>query len=461
MRFARHQSAFVGASVLTVASFLGATAYSQSRLSALDALSSTIATDALPSIHLLGRGGVRLQRLRRLLHDGVTAGASRAELATATAELNALEEEMARYLLLRPLAGEGDLLEAIRRDVGSTSSEVRAIVQALERDDGASAKTLLETRLDPALERATRTMLAAMEYDVNETEQLARDVQAVRRATTTNIILLDVLATVVAGISAFFALRAARQHQGLLQQHNALLTERVTELDRFAGRAAHDILSPLNTVALGLSLVARAAEGSVSRYVESSQRALQRVRQLVEGLLQFARSGAQAEGGARSRVDVVLATVAADCADAAQASEIELTVDAPQQWEAACSIGVLTSVVQNLVLNAIKYMGPQSLRRVALRARGAREQVRIEVEDTGPGVPPEMQTRIFEPFVRGRPDHEVEGLGLGLATVKRLVQAHGGTMGMESTVGVGTTFWVELPQPSSRPLTNDGPDRQP
>jgi signal transduction histidine kinase len=446
MSFARHQSAFVGASVLTVASFLGATAYSQSRLSSLDSISSTIATNALPSIEFLGRGAVRLQRLQQVIHDVVTAHDSSSAIDTAAAELDAIDQDVSRYLRLTPLRGEDELGQATRRELDDATMEVRSLLHVLDRGDRGSAATLLRTRAQPAFERATKTMLATMEFDVNESKRLAGDVQSVRRETTTNIILLDVLASAIAGTSAFFAFRAARDHDGLLHRHNALLMNRVTELDRFAGRAAHDILSPLNTVAMGLALVARTADMSVQTHIERSQRALQRVQQLVNGLLEFARSGAQATSHARSRVDRVLATIAADLREAARSSQIDIVVDAEEGLEVACSVGILTSLVQNLALNAIKYMGPQPVRQVSLRAKGMIGHVRVEVEDTGPGIPPDFHERIFEPFVRGLHDDHVEGMGLGLATVKRLVDAYGGTVGVQSTPGVGTLFWIELPR---------------
>jgi signal transduction histidine kinase len=456
MRFTRHQSAFVGASILTVASFLAATAYSQSRLRNVDTLSSTIASNALPSIEFLGRGGIRLQRLHRLVQDEVTASHSPATIATAAAELDALDRDVARYLRLTPLPGENELWSAIRRDLTDATRAVRSVLQAIEQGDQSSATNLLETQADPAFERATRTMLAAMEFDVTESERLARDVTAVRQSTMANMIVLDVLATVIAGISAVFAFRAAEDHEALLQRHNALLTERVFELDRFAGRAAHDILSPLNTVSVGLALVARSADARARQHVDRSQRALQRVHQLVDGLLQFARSGAQAESHARSRVDIVMATVATDCSDAARSADIDIALDAEERLEVACSVGVLTSLVQNLVLNAIKYMGLQPVRKVSLRARGAAGRVRIEVADTGPGIAPDLQDHIFDPFVRGRHEEQVAGLGLGLATVKRLAEAHGGAVGVQSTPGAGTLFWIELPQPPARPPAING-----
>lgn len=447
MDFPRYQSALVGASVLTVASFLGATAYSQVRLTALDELSSTIATNAVPSVEFLGRGAVRLQRLRRLIHDEVTAGHSRSTIETAATELEALDEDVARYLELTPLPGERELWVAIRRDLDATTKAVRSVLRALEGDGATSGTLLLQTEAEPAFERATKTMLEAMEFDVGQSERLARDVRTVRRDTTTNIILLDVIATAIAAFTTVIAFRTARDHERLLQRHNALLTDRVADLDRFAGRVAHDILSPLNTVGLGLSLVERSADAGARAHIESSQRALQRVQQLVNGLLQFARSGVATGTHVRSRVDVVLQTVAADAAALADASGVHIAVQAEEGLEMACSPGVLTSIVQNLVANAIKYMQSQAIRRITLRATRTTDRIHIEVEDTGPGIAPELQARIFDPFVRGDHDEPIPGFGLGLATVKRLVDAHGGTIGVKSTKGVGTLFWIEVPAP--------------
>jgi signal transduction histidine kinase len=89
-------------------------------------------------------------------------------------------------------------------------------------------------------------------------------------------------------------------------------------------------------------------------------------------------------------------------------------------------------------------MGPQKRRKVLVRARADATVVRVEVEDTGPGIPRDLQDVIFEPFVRGT-HTEVGGTGLGLATAKRLVESHGGAIGVSSAVGVGSLFWIEMP----------------
>ena len=69
--------------------------------------------------------------------------------------------------------------------------------------------------------------------------------------------------------------------------------------------------------------------------------------------------------------------------------------------------------------------------------------VRFEIDDTGPGVPPELEEHVFERYVRGA---GVDRSRLGLATVKRLVEGAGGRLGVESVVGKGSCFWVELPR---------------
>jgi signal transduction histidine kinase len=104
---------------------------------------------------------------------------------------------------------------------------------------------------------------------------------------------------------------------------------------------------------------------------------------------------------------------------------------------------VLLSLVANLADNAIKYARGGG--RVVIRAAAHSAKVRVEVEDDGPGLPPNLAERVFEPFVRGA-GREIPGLGLGLATVKRLAEAHGGRVGVRSEPGRGSTFWFELPR---------------
>jgi two-component system, NtrC family, sensor kinase len=104
----------------------------------------------------------------------------------------------------------------------------------------------------------------------------------------------------------------------------------------------------------------------------------------------------------------------------------------------------LTQVLLNLVGNAIKFTDTGS---VEVRAESMDDHFIIAVQDTGPGIPPEDQARIFEDFqqVDNSITRQKGGTGLGLAIARRLVEVHGGRIDLESTPGAGSTFIISLP----------------
>jgi signal transduction histidine kinase len=104
----------------------------------------------------------------------------------------------------------------------------------------------------------------------------------------------------------------------------------------------------------------------------------------------------------------------------------------------------IRQMLDNLVGNAIKYTLPGGNVRVSMSMQG--EQIILKVDDTGPGIPPEEQGRVFEKFYRATNTIDgVEGSGLGLAIVKSIVDSHQGRVWVESIVGKGSSFIVILP----------------
>jgi signal transduction histidine kinase len=100
-------------------------------------------------------------------------------------------------------------------------------------------------------------------------------------------------------------------------------------------------------------------------------------------------------------------------------------------------------VLTNLLANASKYSPENSVIRIV--AAPAANMVRISVIDQGPGIPPEQQAGLFERFYRVRSDMDVPGVGLGLAIAKGIVEAHSGSIGIDSELGSGTSVWFTLP----------------
>jgi two-component system sensor histidine kinase BaeS len=110
----------------------------------------------------------------------------------------------------------------------------------------------------------------------------------------------------------------------------------------------------------------------------------------------------------------------------------------------------LAQVVGNLLSNAIKYTPPRGT--VSLDAGVEEEEAWIRISDTGPGIPPEEQERIFAPFYRSQPGRRFpQGMGLGLNIAYTLVAAHGGRLELDSTPGQGSHFTVRLPLSSQEP----------
>jgi signal transduction histidine kinase len=109
----------------------------------------------------------------------------------------------------------------------------------------------------------------------------------------------------------------------------------------------------------------------------------------------------------------------------------------------------LRQVTDNLVSNAVKYSPPNS--QITLRAEHLMRQWRVSVKDQGPGITAKDRERLFQDFARlsARPTGNERSTGLGLAITQRIVEAHGGEIGVDSSVGEGSTFWFTLPDRSS------------
>lgn len=241
--------------------------------------------------------------------------------------------------------------------------------------------------------------------------------------------------------------------------------ERLRETDRLkAGVTAmlvHDLKSPLSVVGGAVELLrtpARLGEKERGELLDSARRNLDRVLRLVNETLEVFRSEAGEAPQELETVDPVplLRSAGESARIAATPKGVEVVVDVPDGLPALVGdSGRLARVFENLLGNAVKFTAEGG--RVTLSAavevgRGGAVPSRlvVRVGDTGEGISPEDLPYVFEPY-RQAGRHRSGGVGLGLAVVRRVVEAHGGRVAVESAVGAGTTFSVELPLgPGSR-----------
>lgn len=249
-----------------------------------------------------------------------------------------------------------------------------------------------------------------------------------------------VLCAIVDRTSAVENARALEQKTAELERINA-------ELDGFAAAASHDLKAPLRAILntatwLEEDLPPSAWNDETRQYMRLLKSRAARMESLLDALLQYARAGrtdlVPEQFSVRAVIeDIVL--LLGEQAERAVVAQGELPVLHTPRVP-------FERVLYNLISNAVKHARgkPNCVVQVGARAEG--DGYIFEVTDDGPGIPPEYFESIFEVFTTLRPRDEVEGVGMGLALVKKVVESHGGRVTVTSTPGVRTTFSFYWPK---------------
>lgn len=250
-----------------------------------------------------------------------------------------------------------------------------------------------------------------------------------------------------------------------IAKEEAELASRTKSL--FLASMSHELRTPLNAI-LGYAQLMQIDTGLPEHIVGNAheiRRAGDYLLTLVNDILDLARIES---GRMEMQITVLqLPEVINECCS--QNSQLAETRNITLVQEGSCGAFKVSAdrrrllqVLNNLVSNAIKYNRDHGKVTVSCSAP-ASGRVRISVTDTGLGLTPERQEQLFEPFNRlGAEMGKIEGTGIGLVIARRLVENMNGTVGVESTVGSGSTFWVELPAseiPAANVLATAMPDR--
>jgi signal transduction histidine kinase len=246
---------------------------------------------------------------------------------------------------------------------------------------------------------------------------------------------------------AFFAVQLAtlRQRERRRAREAEIAREQLRE---FMGLVVHD-LRGLLTVAMGYSqLTRRQLTGTDSVMIlnalDKIDRAQRGMHRLVNDLLDATRIGAGRFVIHPTLVD--LTDLVRQVLEEQQhtARDHRLVLDAPHHLSGVCDAERFRQILMNLTANAIKFS--QSGTEIRVTLRQVNRKFVLSVTDQGMGIAPDKIDQLFQPFARLGREREATGTGLGLYITKGIIEAHGGRIWVESRVGVGSTFYVELPQ---------------
>lgn len=251
---------------------------------------------------------------------------------------------------------------------------------------------------------------------------------------------------------------AARLLEARVEARTAALEQLLTEfersnedLERFAYIASHDLQAPLRNVRQGLELLdehlgrnnAQGFDAEADELRGLVLDSIGRMESLIAGLLSYSRvqtSEMQTELDSvnlQQLVADVLAFLAADIANA------DATVHVSELPTIQGRETLLGQVVQNLLANALRYGSPDRRLEISIEAEIVDEMVKLSIGDNGTGIDESQHGRIFEMFRRGTEAHN--GVGIGLALCRRIVEGHGGTISVESAPDHGARFVCQLP----------------
>jgi len=235
----------------------------------------------------------------------------------------------------------------------------------------------------------------------------------------------------------------------LALQDVTYLRDQERRRENLVATLSHELGTPLTSMRMAVEMLKQRADKldpEVRQFIDIAHDDVQRLADVSQRFLDLARSRAMTIAVERRPVDLskVIARVAKLFTIQAGERGIALETSGESAGTIAGDETKLTWALSNLIANAIRYTPHGGRVRVATESKDG--TVLVSVADTGPGIPAEQQERIFDRFAQGTGGGEAGAAGLGLAIVRDVVQAHGGRIHLDSAVGKGTRFTLELPR---------------
>jgi light-regulated signal transduction histidine kinase (bacteriophytochrome) len=249
-------------------------------------------------------------------------------------------------------------------------------------------------------------------------------------------------------IIAVFATVRRRAERDLLLARDHLQAAN-KELESFAYSVSHDLRAPLRHIAGYAELLRRQASSVLDekshRFLDTIMESSKRMGILIDDLLAFSRIGRAETNKTVVKLDQLVDEIVAELRQ--DLSDREITWKTARLPACHGDRAMLRLALVNLISNAVKFTRARKPAEIEIGCNdGARDEVEIFVRDNGAGFDMQYQNKLFGVFQRLHLAEEFEGTGIGLATVQRIIQRHGGTVRAEGAVDRGATFYVTLPK---------------
>ncbi len=409
---------------------------------------STVVEDMLTSVELVSRIGHDIGRERRLIDTHIfetdPGEMSKVEAGIAQTEADFTEAATA-YRPLATLPNELETWQSLEARVQAIKGPIAELLAMSRRNEDVRAQKGLEM-LEPRFEAISDDVDRLIHINREGAEREVESVMHLQRSMVTLQTLLSFMGIAVTVGVGWWAIRLIGQREEQLSRNSAMLEAQNRELDAFAGRVAHDLRNPLSSINLAAQRLAQKVQND-DESAGILWRAVERMDTLIHDLLTLSRAGAHP-----AEVCDPAQAAAEVCDDLAPRVEshggtLRMNV-APARVRA--SAGLLRQVLWNIVDNAVKYRRPDVAVQVDLTGRPERQTYELRISDNGMGMAPDEAPKAFDAFYRAHRSHKVAGTGLGLSIVKRVIEASGGTVSVDSQLGQGTTFIIHLPLAEER-----------
>ena len=219
------------------------------------------------------------------------------------------------------------------------------------------------------------------------------------------------------------------------------------DLEAFNFLMAHDLKAPLRSIRIYSEVIlddySDKLDDTVRDYLQRSIASATRLNTLIEDTLKYSRIGYSEIELQRVDLAEVVREVIKDSELLIQEAQAEVIVE-PFSFTVRGYQSILIQVISNLVTNALKFVPSDTPPKIKISASSRDRYVRLSIEDNGIGISAEDRQKIFEVFIRLHGINSYPGTGVGLALVKRGMERLKGRVGVESELGVGSKFWIEL-----------------